>query len=343
MSRAAAFLFVLAFSLPLAGADSEIQRHIIRGLSLEGNLSGDSPDRLVAVYLPPAYEAEPDRRFPVVYLLHGFTDSVEDWWFSSEHWINLPTVLDRAFAREDVRDAIVVMPDAFNRFQGSMYSNSVTIGDWETYVAEEVVAYVDSHFRTLPERASRGLAGHSMGGYGAMRIGMKRPDVFSSVYLLSPCCLAPASPERYAGRDETPWEDVTTDEQIAAAGFGTKAVLASAAAWAPNPNNPPLYLDLPTDDGEVRPDVVARFIANAPLAQIDQYIGNLRRLEAFAFDAGDEDRSIAAAIRELDGVLTRYGLDHGFAIYPGDHINGVAQRIEAEAMPFFTRHLEFDE
>src|SRR4030095_11329656 len=84
---------------------------------------------------------------------------------------------------------ILVNPDAFTKFNGSMYSSSPTIGDWETFIAEDLVGYVDSHYRTIPDRMSRGLGGHSMGGYGTVRIGMKRPDVFSSMYIMSACCL----------------------------------------------------------------------------------------------------------------------------------------------------------
>src|SRR5678809_1349357 len=80
-------------------------------------------------------------------------------------------------------------PDAFTKYSGSMYSSSPTTGDWEAYIAEDLVGYVDSHYRTIANRMSRGLGGHSMGGYGTIRIGMKRPDVFSSLYIMSACCL----------------------------------------------------------------------------------------------------------------------------------------------------------
>ena len=341
MIRRLAFLLALTCA-GLAAQTGTVERHTVRGRSLEGNLSEDSPDRLVAVYLPPAYAAEPDKRFPVVYLLHGFTDSVDKWWFNPEHWINLPQTLDRAVVREDVEDVIVVMPDALTRFYGSFYSRSVTTGDWETFLAEELVAYIDSHYRTLPQAASRGLAGHSMGGYGAMRIGMKRPDVFSSVYLLSPCCLAPMNSRPRQGDGPPPWETIETNEQVDSAEFFTKIVLAFSAAWAPNPTKPPFYVDLPTVDGEPQPDVAARFTANAPLAQVDGYIDNLVKLKALAFDAGDEDRGIAAAIQQLDAVLERYGIERDFEIYKGDHLNRIAERIETQTMPFFTRHLAFE-
>ena len=101
-----------------------------------------------------------------------------------QHFIDVPAVADRAFAA-GVREMIIVMPNAYTRYQGSMYSSSLTTGDWENFIARELVAYIDSHYRTISNRMSRGLAGHSMGGYGTLRIGMKHPDVFSSIYALS--------------------------------------------------------------------------------------------------------------------------------------------------------------
>ncbi|HKQ74443.1 MAG TPA: alpha/beta hydrolase-fold protein, partial [Blastocatellia bacterium] len=163
-----------------------VERIKVHGKSLEGNLDGDSPDRDVSIYLPPSYKTEKNRRYPVVYMLHGFTDDDAKWFGVGgvKHWINLPDVINKALADGKTREMIVVMPNAFTRFKGSMYSNSVTIGDWETFVTKELVAHIDSNYRTLAQTSSRGLAGHSMGGYGTMRLGMKSPDVFSSIYAL---------------------------------------------------------------------------------------------------------------------------------------------------------------
>ena len=335
---ACALFACLGLAFAAAAAETgTVERIALRGRSLEGNLSGDSPVRDTAVYLPPGYAADPDRRYPVVYMLHGFTDSVAKW-FSKEHWITLPDVLDRSLARSDTREVIVVMPDAFTRFHGSFYSSSAVTGDWERFVSEELPAYIDARYRTIPKREARGLAGHSMGGYGAMRIGAKHADVFSAVYLLSPCCLQP----RGTRGGPPDWEKVQTIEEFEKAGFGVKAVISTAAAWAPNPENPPFYLDLPTKDGEPQPAVLAKITANAPLAFLDQRIDALRSLSGIAFDAGDADRSIAAAIRVLDKTLDRYGIAHDFEIYEGNHINRVAARIETKAMPFFSAKLAFE-
>ena len=171
------------------------ERIKVHGKSLEGNLEGDSPDRDVSVYLPPSYATARNRRYPVVYLLHGYTNSDEGWFgpglksgFQSAN-TSLPVVADKAMTDGGAHEMILVMPNAYTVYQGSMFSNSATTGDWEGYVTRDLV---DLHRQPLPHdrnAASRGLAGHSMGGYGTIRLAMKYPDVFSSIYILSACCL----------------------------------------------------------------------------------------------------------------------------------------------------------
>jgi len=320
---------------PLHGSYERIKVH---GKSLEGNLEGDSPDRDVSVYLPPSYAKERNRRYPVVYLLHGFTDSDDGWFGLKQHFIDVRTVTDKALSSGTAREMILVMPNAFTAYLGSMYSNSVTTGDWERFVTQDLVSYVDNHYRTLPDAGSRGLAGHSMGGYGTIRIGMKHPEVFSSLYILSPCCMSAASPnpQRYAKA-----ETIRSAADLAQADFGTKAAIASAAAWSPNPKNPPLFFDLPARNGELQPAVAAKWAANAPLAMIDQYVPNLKKLHAIAVDAGAQDEPIASTVRVLDQVLTSYSISHTFEIYEGNHVNHIADRVETKTLPFFSNNLSF--
>jgi S-formylglutathione hydrolase len=315
-----------------------LERISVHGPSLVGNLEGDDPNRMVSVYLPPSYHSQRRRRYPVLYVLHGYTDS-DDRWFGlrGEHFVNLPRAIDAAY-EDGAAEMIVVMPNAFTKYQGSMYSSSATIGDWEAFVARDLVAYIDGHYRTITSRASRGLAGHSMGGYGTLRIGMKHPGVFSSLYSLSPCCLGPNldPPAEQLARADS----VSSDAELADADFGTKAMLASAAAWSPNPERPPRYFDLPIENGERRDDVVAAWAANAPLAMIHQYVPSLRTFEAIAVDAGDEDRGIAATVVELNSILDGYQVDHVFEIYDGNHVNRIEERFRTQVMPFFSEHLD---
>ncbi|HYE72465.1 MAG TPA: alpha/beta hydrolase-fold protein, partial [Blastocatellia bacterium] len=228
------------------------------------------------------------------------------------------------------------------RFKGSMYSNSVTIGDWETFVTKELVAYIDSHYRTLAQRESRGLAGHSMGGYGTMRLGMKSPETYSNIYALSPCCMEPGRPNPGMGEMMKKLEAIKTDEEVKAQNFFGVAMLASAAAWSPNPKNPPFFIDLPLSNGEIRHDIVARQHANAILAMVHQYIPNLKKLKAIGMDAGTKDVSISATTKQLDQVLTDYGIAHFYESYDGDHLNRIAERIQTKAMPFFSQNLLFE-
>jgi S-formylglutathione hydrolase len=309
-----------------------VERVQLHGKSLEGNLEGDSPKRDIAVYLPPSYRANRTKRYPVVYLLHGFTDKVDNWWGVNKHFVNVPEVIDKTMAA-GVREMIVVMPDAFTRYQGSMYSNSVTTGNWEEFVSKELVAFIDSKYRTIANPAGRGLAGHSMGGYGTLRIGMKTPGVYSSLYIMSPCCLVPGN-----ANPNPKVEAIKDPAEVAKADFGTKAAFASAAAWSPNPNNPPFFLDLPYKDGKVRPEIVAKWTANAPLASIDQYIGSLRRYKALALDIGNKD-GLARGAAMLHDTFDQYKIKHEYDVYEGDHINRVAQQLETKVLPFFAANL----
>ena len=165
-----------------------VEKISVHGRSLEGNLDGDSPDRTVFVYLPPSYKTDPNRRYPVVYLLHGYGLQAERWMTFARIEKGANQSMTGAGTGERAREMILVNPDAYTIYDGSMYSSSVAIGDWETFLAEDLIAYIDGHYRTIPNRASRGLAGHSMGGYGTLRLGMKRSDVFSSLYPMSACC-----------------------------------------------------------------------------------------------------------------------------------------------------------
>jgi S-formylglutathione hydrolase FrmB len=314
------------------GAKPDTVEHIkIHGAALEGNLEGNAVDREAIVFLPPSYATAKTRRYPVVYALHGFSIGAAQW--SQE--IHVPQTIEGAFA-QGAKEMIVVLPDSKTVHNGSMYSSSVTTGDFEQYVAHDVVAYIDAHYRTLANRSSRGLVGHSMGGYGAGRIGMKHPGVFGSLYIMSPCCLSArgsASPQLEQGMAE-----VKTPADSAKLPFGLRMQLAEAAAWSPNPKNPPFYVDLLTKDGQAQQDVIAKWAANAPLAFVDQYIGNLRQYHGIAMDVGDQD-NLRVDAAKLHDILDRYGIPNTFEIYPGTHISAVADRIQNHVMPFFSREL----
>jgi enterochelin esterase-like enzyme len=310
-----------------------VERIKVHGAALEGNLENDAVDRDVIVFLPPSYATEKSRRYPVIYALHGYSIGAAQW--SQE--IHVPQTIEGAFA-QGAQDMIVVLPDSKTVHNGSMYSSSVTTGDFERFIAHDLVEYIDAHYRTKPKRTSRGLVGHSMGGYGASRIGMKHSDVFGSLYIMSPCCMSARAAGPVNPENEKALAAVKTPEDSAKLSFGLRAQLASAAAWSPNPKNPPLYLDLPTKDGAAQPDVLAKWAANAPLAFVDQYIGNLRQYRAIAIDVGDQDGLRVGATR-LHEILDSYGIANTFEVYPGTHTSAVAVRFQKFVLPFFSKNV----
>lgn len=321
---------------PVPGARPVTVEHIkVHGPALEGNLEGDAVDRDVLVFLPPGYAADRTRRYPVVYALHGYSIGAEQW----SHEIHVPQTIEGAFAK-GAKEMIVVLPDSKTVHNGSMYSSSATTGDFETFIARDLVAYIDGHYRTIPRRESRGLVGHSMGGYGATRIGMKHADVFGSLYIMSPCCLSARQAGALKPEDEAALMAVKAPADSATLPFLLRAQLASAAAWSPNPKKPPLYLDLPI--GSDQAAVLAKWAANAPLSFFDQYVPALRRYRAIALDVGDQD-TLRTDTAKLHDMMDSYGIANSFEIYPGTHTSDVAVRFQEHVMPFFSRNLAFNQ
>jgi enterochelin esterase-like enzyme len=330
-----------------AGTVEKIKVH---GASLEGNLEGDPADRDVFVYLPPSYASQSNRRYPVLYFIHGYGATAEAYW----KLMTVPDTANKVMNAGTVHEMILVNPDAHTIYDGSMYSNSPTTGNWEAYITHDLVAWIDSHYRTIADRDSRGLAGHSMGGYGTLRLAMKYPGVFSSIYAMSSCCLlnnpgagrggppAPAAQQTSNAAPATPPAGDANGRGAGRAGRGggfANVLSAEAAAWSPNPANPPKFFDLPNQDGVPHPEIAAKWVANSPLAFVDQYVPNLKTYRAIAMDVGDMD-NLMSSNKQMDESLTRLGVVHTFEIYEGTHGNRVRERFESKVLPFFSANLK---
>lgn len=326
-----------AAALALAAAPAAAQEQARAELltfhspSIEGNLEGNPSTRKVYVITPPGYDENPDRRYPVVYYLHGYWAPVE----AQQAGFRLHEAVQAA--AEAGQDFIMVMPDGYSRLRGGFYSSGPTVGDYENMVATDLVDWVDASFRTIADRESRGLAGHSMGGYGTIRVAMKHPEVFSSIYMMSACCLPPME----ITADQARAIEAMTPADVEAAQFGQLAAVSTAATWSPDPTDDS-FLKIDTglrEDGTLDPLVNQRLAANSPLVLLPQYLPALNSLEAFAIDIGDRDFLLQgnyAFMRELD----RFGVDYRFELYEGDHGNRIAERIRIHVLPFFARHLD---
>jgi S-formylglutathione hydrolase len=349
MKRRLAVAAVLALVGSAAGgaqqpAVGQLIYDTVHSAALEKNLYGDSPNREVAIYLPPSYTTSPAKRYPVIYLLHGYGGTETEW----TSFAPVKAAMDTLVRNGTVREMIVVMPDGNNALGGSFYTNSRTTGNWDDFIAKELVAHVDKKYRTLSRPESRGLAGHSMGGYGTFAVGMRHGgETFGALYAMSGCCTQFSN---NPGSGAT-WAAVTAAQSLADARrltFIPRVSLALAAAFSANPEAPPLFYNPPfvrNDDKWVSVDSVYRqWVEHAPLDMIKTHVQQLKQLHGFVFDVGTSDQLVApAALAAMDGELTRVGVTHTYETYDGDHSNRIAARLAARLLPFFSRTLDFAE
>jgi pimeloyl-ACP methyl ester carboxylesterase len=311
---------------------------------LRGNPGGESPRRRVSVYLPAGYEASPSRRYPVVYYLHGFTwnDSLI---FNQD---GMKALLDQAIAAGQIRPFILVVPDEQTRYGGSWYANSATNGPWADFTARELITFIDKEFRTLARPGSRGLAGHSMGGGGTVRLALAYPGTWAAAYALSPAFLGP-HPSYLPG----PGVGAALRASSAAEARRSHTTLAAvslARAFSPNPTAAPFGANLPgslaADSVARREAVLARWVLASPLYTLPIRPASLRQLRALAFDWGaqDEVKHIPPTCRQFSNLLTVYGIRHTAEEYEGTHgsrIMGTTGRMYQQVLPFFNKHLDF--
>lgn len=328
---------------PLHGRIVEVAVH---GLALEGNLLGDSPDRTVTVYLPPGYEYETARRYPVIYSLGGYQPSPafarsigphpEDYLFRA---------VDRAIAGGTLGEVIVVNVEGWNRLGGSFWVNSQVTGRWEDFITRDVIATIDTKFRTIASRSARGLYGGSMGGFGAISIAMHRPELFGTVFAQSPCCLALVE-ELGPTQAWISLQQVTLGQADAAFRQGDPRALeafALAAAFAPDPRRPDHFGDLPyrMEDGKVVPDepTYSRWLGQLPGARLDKEAVGLRTLHGFRIQYGDQDElhHIVVSVPAFHRALLAHGVKHEFHYDHGGHMD--TSRFARDALPFFARTL----
>ena len=322
--------------------------------SLADNLIGQSTHRTIYVYLPPSYNTS-EKRYPVVYYLPGFGDS-------TMFGVALPKGIDALMEGGQVQEMILVIASGANKLGGSFYVNSPVTGNWEDYIVEDVVGYVDEHFRTLPQAESRGITGHSMGGFGALNIAMHRPDVFSAVYSLSPGLfdqngLSESQMFRY---EATIKSFVEYEARLAGLSVEEAAqkmlaapdqfTLAYGFAFAPNPDRHPPYFDYPFADVEgdiVRDEAIWQKwesgfggIADEAL----QYKENFLKLKGIAVDYGikDEYAWIPKGCIYFGEQLSAAGIPVTVEGYDGTHQSNLGERISEHLLPFFSGLLKFE-
>jgi S-formylglutathione hydrolase FrmB len=322
----------------------------VSSAALGENLLGDPAERDVTVYLPPQYFTS-DESFPVVYYLAGHATG------RAITNVTVPRDFDRTF--ETINPMIVVIIDGNNRMQGSFYVDSSTTGGWSTFIADDVVSYIDTHYRTIPDRDARGIAGHSMGGFGALDIAMRHSDVFGSVYALAPGLFDEnglAESQMFASEEHiratlSLLGEVDGDDPEA----GISSLAASAAssfdfgygmAFAPTDEFP--FFEYPYSlegDTLVRDDEVWALWESGfggIEAEVAEFGDEWTSLDGIGIDCGSNDEYawIPKGCDYLDAELTEAGIDHTYATHGGNHSSHNQERVLDYMLPFFAEVFE---
>ena len=145
---------------------------------LKNNPLKDPHIRNLYIYLPPTYYTKPQKKYPVVFLIAGFTGKGANYFNYSYLGERINEKLDRLHDEKTIGEMIVVLPDCITKYGGSQFINSAATGKYEDYIIKELVPFIDNNFRTIPKANARGICGKSSGGYGAMVLSMRNPDVF---------------------------------------------------------------------------------------------------------------------------------------------------------------------
>jgi enterochelin esterase-like enzyme len=328
-----------------------MERITIAAPSLENNLVGEPAEQTIDVYLPPSYPGS-DQRYPVVYYLPGYGDT-------GMRGFRLPQDMDALIESGQVQEMILVIVSGASRTGGSFYVNSPVTGRWEDFLVHDVVGYVDSHFRTLAHAGSRGITGHSMGGFGALNIAMRHPDVFGAVYSMSPGLFDEngLAESFLFDNEDTMRRFIEYEKRLAALSledaqkrmFGSpqEFSLAYGYAFAPNPDRHPPYFDYPYREvnGQlVRDDAVWEMWEGGfggIAEETVQYRDNLLKLRGIAVDYGirDENPWIPKGAEYYGEQLSAAGIPVQVEGYEGNHSNRLGKRMRDHVLPFFSELL----
>ncbi|AQR72772.1 alpha/beta hydrolase family protein [Sphingomonas sp. LM7] len=338
-------VFLLTLSPALPAAAGTIEHHRIDSASLRGNPAGLASVRGVTVYLPDGYAAG-TRRLPVLYYLSGFFEDDRAPYTTN----GAQALFDRAIAERVIGDVIIVTADFTTPAGGSWYVNSAATGNWDDFMVRELVPWIDGRYRTLARPQSRGVAGDRMGGHGAIRFGMRHPEIFGAVYALHPIGTGPGLQTMFSRPDWALLARAKSIEDLRGDGFSLIFTSIFQAHLA-DPV-PPLRFAAPASltDGRLSIDAARTERLNASFfleRQVPLYADNLKRLRGLMFDwaRGDPNADHIVSNQAFTRVLDAFGVPYEAEEYRGgwgDRRWGNGGRIYTEMLPFFARTLVFE-
>ena len=268
---------------------------------LKDNLLHDPYKRPLWIYLPPGYEDEPERRYPSIYMIQGLTGQLDMWRNRAPFRKNFPELVDDVFATTETPPCILVWVDCWTSYGGSQFLDSPATGRYHTYLCDEVVPWIDAHYRTLPQREHRGIAGKSSGGYGAMITPMLRPDLWGGLAThagdaLFEMCYLPEFPasvralrDNYDGSFEKFWNDFRSRPAFSKRSDHTLLNDYCMAACYSADLDGTVNLPYDTQTGQLIPETWERWLAWDPVRMVPMHAEALQSMKAIYIDAGRRD------------------------------------------------------
>jgi Putative esterase len=328
-------------------ARSQVIDRELRSENVAHNKIDTDPIRKMVIYLPSGYDASASKRYPVIYFLPNPFDNYR----SPFDRRNAQGLLDQAISSGAIEKVLLVSVDMTTPLGCSWYVNSAVTGNWEDFMVKELVPYIDANFKTLATRDSRGIAGDFMGGYGAIRFGMTHPDIFGTVYALHPVGTGSGLQIMHSRPNWDLLANAKSLDDVKADGFSQIFTTIYQAAL-PDPERPPLFVDLPAHkDGDrlvIDADLTERLHDNFLLeTMIPQYANHLKSLRGFKFDwaRNDPNQDHVYGNQAFTHKLNEFGVVHEAEEYNGTWGEGNwgrEGRIEMDMLPFFQNHLIFD-
>jgi S-formylglutathione hydrolase FrmB len=290
---------MLPWSVDLAGRFEEV---VFESEVLKGNPLGDPAQRPLWIYLPPGYDAEPEKKYPTIYMIQGFTGQLDMWRNRMPFRKNFPELADELFAKREAPPCILVWVDCWTSLGGSQFLDSPATGRYHSYLCDEIVPWIDAHYRTLPQREHRGIAGKSSGGYGAMITPMLRPDLWGAMAshagdALFETCYLPefrqtvrTLRDQYGGSFEKFWENFRSRPALSKHGDETLTNDWAMAACYSSDEDGTVHLPFDLATGELIPEVWERWLAWDPVRMVPKHAESLRTMRAIYIDAGKRDQ-----------------------------------------------------
>jgi len=371
--RVGLLVLAVALGLPLltscrGRAHGRLEIHRFRAPALSQNAFGITDHQFLAVYLPPSY-GEKSRRFPVLYWLPDFKTDVWRYTGGSYQGFRLREAMDRQIRLGAVREMIVVIPNTAHWLGGSYDRNSPLTGNWEDYVGIDVVRYVDSHFRTIPAAQARGLTGHGTAGKGALELALKHPDVFGSVYALSPSLFDQDGLRDSGLLDERQipnfqavaagWNNLDEHARLkrfrdyvqvrlnspSRRRFFEGFNIAYAAAVAPDLGLPFPHIAYPaaTDSPEKKGAVLKEFADGFGNweAKLSNYLARGRPLHSITieYSRNDEYAWLRRGAEHVSALMKSRGVENALVVHEGSHESTLRQRLETAMLPAMSHAL----